>query len=118
MVSLSCVLEQDTLILAKYVLVEPRNILLDITEKLLTGTLLCLFLTPTSHQQLRSYGDGATTESLIRQTGEAGDPTCDPWFTRQVAYPLHHSFSFDWDVKNQIKQRDQTNKAVAGSYSQ
>ena len=52
--------------------------------------LLCLFLT--SYQQLRSYGDGTTAlKSLIRQTGEARDRTCDPWFTKQVAYPLQHS---------------------------
>ena len=54
--------------------------------------LLCLCLT--SHQQLRSYSDGATAESLIRQTGEAGNRTCDPWFTRQAVYPLHHSSSY------------------------
>ena len=35
-----------------------------------------------SHQQLRSYGDGATASSFIRQTGEAGDQIKDPWFTR------------------------------------
>ena len=33
--------------------------------------------------------------SLIRQTGEAGDRNCDPWFTRQVVYPLHHSGSYN-----------------------
>ena len=27
--------------------------------------------------------------SLIRQTGEAGDRTYQPWITRQVVYPLH-----------------------------
>ena len=27
---------------------------------------------------------------LIRQTGEAGNQTCDPWFTRQAVYPLHY----------------------------
>ena len=31
--------------------------------------------------------------SLIQQTGEAGDPTCDPWFTKQAVYPLHHGSS-------------------------
>ena len=36
-------------------------------------------------------------KSLIRQTGEAGDRTCDPWLTRQVTYPLHHSGSYDTD---------------------
>ena len=46
------------------------------------------------NQQLRSYGDGATAESLIRQTGGARNRTCDPWFTRQVAYPLHHRGSY------------------------
>ena len=35
----------------------------------------------TSHQQLRSYGDGATSLNLIQQTGGAGNRTCDPWFT-------------------------------------
>ena len=40
-----------------------------------------LYLCLTSHQQLRSYGDGgATAESLILQTGEAADGNCDPWF--------------------------------------
>ena len=58
--------------------------------------LLCLCLT--SHQQLRSYGDGATAESLIRQTDEAGNRTCDPWFTRQAVYSLHHSGSYITDV--------------------
>ena len=32
---------------------------------------------------------------LIRQTGEAGDQTCDPCFTRQAVYPIHHSCSPD-----------------------
>ena len=32
----------------------------------------------TSHQQLRSYGDWTQALILIRQTGEAGDLTCDP----------------------------------------
>ena len=39
----------------------------------------------TSHQQLRSYGDGTSVYSPIRRTGEARDRTCDPWFTRRVA---------------------------------
>ena len=26
--------------------------------------------------------------------GEAGNRTCDPWFTRHSAYPLHHGGSF------------------------
>ena len=58
--------------------------------------LLCLWLM--FHQQLRSYGGGATDYGLIRLTGEAGDRTCDPWFTRQVAYPLHHSGSYTNDI--------------------
>ena len=33
----------------------------------------------TSHQQLRSYGDGTSFYSLVRQTGEALDRTCGPW---------------------------------------
>ena len=32
----------------------------------------------TSHQQLRSYGDGTSVYSPIRRTGEARDRTCDP----------------------------------------
>ena len=36
---------------------------------------LCLV----SHQQLRSYGDGATVCSLIGKTEEAGDQTLDPF---------------------------------------
>ena len=32
----------------------------------------------TSHQQLRSYGDGTAVYSPIRRTGEARDRTCDP----------------------------------------
>ena len=29
--------------------------------------------------------------------GEAGNRTCDPWFTRHSAYPLHHGgFSVIW----------------------
>ena len=40
-----------------------------------------------AHQQLRSYGDGATTQSLIRQAeGALG--------TRQVVYPPHHGNSY------------------------
>ena len=41
--------------------------------------------------------DGSTrrlTESgfmcFLRFYGEAGNRTCDPWFTRHSAYPLHH----------------------------
>ena len=44
----------------------------------------------TSHQHLRSYGDGTSVYSPIRRTGEARDRTCDPWFTRRVTLPLHH----------------------------
>ena len=49
----------------------------------------CLCLT--SHQQLRSYGEGATALSLLQQTGEAGNRTCDPW---RAVYPLHHGGSY------------------------
>ena len=56
---------------------------------ILRELLLCLCLR--SHQQLRSYGDKATALSLIRQTGKAGNQTCNPCFTRQTVYPLHHS---------------------------
>ena len=38
----------------------------------------------TSHQQLRSYGDGTSVYSPIRRTGEARDRTCDPWFTSRI----------------------------------
>ena len=27
--------------------------------------------------------------------GEAGNRTCDPWFTRHRIYPLHHGGSFE-----------------------
>ena len=37
----------------------------------------CCVLCLTSHQQSRSYGDGTTAYSIIRQTGEALDRTCD-----------------------------------------
>ena len=33
---------------------------------------------------------GPRLKSLIRQTGETGDQTCDPWIKRQVVYHLHH----------------------------
>ena len=42
----------------------------------------------TSHQQLRSYGDGTSVYSPIRRTGEARDRNCDPWFTRRVKMTL------------------------------
>ena len=54
--------------------------------------LQCLCLT--SHQQLRSYGDGPRLKSLIWQTGEAGIRTCDPWYIRRGVYPLQHGGSF------------------------
>ena len=56
-----------------YYIKNQSNPLRDLSE-------LCL----TSHQQPRSYGDGATAKSLIRQTGEAGNRTCGPWFIRRV----------------------------------
>ena len=31
--------------------------------------------------------------SLIPQTVEAVDRSCDPWYTMQVVYPLHHGGS-------------------------
>ena len=34
-----------------------------------------------SHQQQRSYGDGISVYSLIRQIGEVRDRTGNPWFT-------------------------------------
>ena len=33
----------------------------------------------TSHQQLRSYGDGTSVYSPIGRTGEARDRICDPF---------------------------------------
>ena len=33
--------------------------------------------------KLRSYRDGEMALSLIKQTGEVGDRTCNTWFTRQ-----------------------------------
>ena len=32
---------------------------------------------------------GAPEGSTKSGSGEAGDRTCDPWFTRHRAYPLH-----------------------------
>ena len=69
------------------------------------ANMLCLCLT--SQQQIRSYGDGATALGLIWQTGEDENRTCDPWFTRQAVYPLHHGGSYiimanivqSWDIK-------------------
>ena len=29
--------------------------------------------------------------------GEAGNRTCDPWFTRHSAYPLHHGGFSNWE---------------------
>ena len=37
-----------------------------------------------AHEQLRLCGDGTSVYSVIRQTGEARDRTCDPCFTRRV----------------------------------
>ena len=37
----------------------------------------------TSHQQLRSYGDGTLVYSPIRRTGKAQHRTCDLWYTRR-----------------------------------
>ena len=34
-----------------------------------------------------------TSQGHGLKSGEAGNRTCDPWFTRQVVYPLHHSGS-------------------------
>ena len=58
----------------------------------------------TSHQQLRSYGDGTSVYSPIRRTGEARDRTCDPWFTRRVTYPLHHG-GFLANLDKNVNQR-------------
>ena len=33
---------------------------------------------------------GAPADSIEIGSGEAGDRTCDPWFTRHSAYPLHN----------------------------
>ena len=57
-----------------------------------------VFNVPPTAKPVRSYGDGATAESLIRQTGEAGNRTCAPWFTRHAVYSLHHSGSYITDV--------------------
>ena len=45
----------------------------------------------TFRQQIRPYVYRTTVKILIQQTGEAKDRTRDPWFTRRVAYSLHHS---------------------------
>ena len=34
--------------------------------------------------------------------GEAGNRTCDPWFTRHSAYPLHHG-RFSHDTFNRFR---------------
>ena len=36
------------------------------------------------------YMTGAPEGSTESGSGEAGNQTCDPWFTRQSAYPLSH----------------------------
>ena len=58
--------------------------------------MICVFL----------FYDGSTrrlTESgfmcFLWFYGEAGNRTCDPWFTRHSAYPLHHGgFTGDHDL--------------------
>ena len=59
--------------------------------------MLCLFLT--SHQQLRSYRDWVRLKSRPTDWW-TGDRSCDPWFTRQVVYPLHHSDSLYKPIQN------------------
>ena len=53
-----------------------------LSKKIASFVYECLHLM--SYQQLRSHGDEATAlkKRLIRQTREAGHPTCDPSFTR------------------------------------
>ena len=61
-------------------------------------------------------------KSLVRQTGEAGDGTCNPWFTRRVTYPLHHSGSYSPKervcnlsyLRTYADEREQMTKVVAG----
>ena len=45
-----------------------------------------------SHQNLsRSYGDEATTKSLVRQTRGVGERTQDPWVQGEwITYPPQH----------------------------
>ena len=38
--------------------------------------------------------------------GEAGNRTCDPWFTRHRAYPLHHGSFLKWHLPCQSTLRD------------
>ena len=35
--------------------------------------------------------------------GEAGNRTCDPWFTRHSAYPLQHGAKFGWISSNDLE---------------
>ena len=54
------------------------------------GFMICVFINMTGTPE------GSTESGFY---GEAGNRTCDLWFTRHSAYPLHHGgFSHDWFI--------------------
>ena len=50
----------------------------------------------TSHQQIRSYGDGTSVYSPIRRAGEARDRTCDPLVYK--ASDIYNYCTIPWHV--------------------
>ena len=50
----------------------------------------------TSHQQLRSYGDGTSVYSPIRRAEEARDRNCDPlvYKASDITTALYHVFGY------------------------
>ena len=64
-------------------------------DAILNSTFCGFFLSSNQYWDGRVYGlcvyfmTGAPEGSTESGSGEAGVQTCDPWFTRHNAYPLH-----------------------------
>ena len=66
------------------------------------GFAVFVVLCPGTHEGSTGSGSGFKASQKTGQRlkfssdrlGEAGNRTCDPWFTRPSAYPLHHGGFF------------------------
>ena len=71
------------------------------------GSMLFVVLCPGTPEGSTGSGSGFKASQKTGQRlkvssdrlGEAGNRTCDPWFTRHSAYPLHHG-GFSYYVRN------------------
>ena len=51
-------------------------------------------------------GDGATALSLVQQTGETGDQTCNPWLIRPYGFTVVKGRLKDFHIMDSLLKED------------